>query len=361
MIRIPSSRWKISSLVLMSILGFGTLFAPGNTATARNGFSPMNDPALRESYKSARDLQRIFRAVYDYARPGVVQITTESLQDRPAPSGSGPATPQSQGSGFIIDSNGWIVTNRHVIGDAKEVTVKLHDGRTFTAKVRGSDPLTDIALIRLQGAGSLDPLKLGDSDKVKVGDWAIALGNPFGLDGSFTVGVISAVGRVGLDASGLNFIQTDASINQGNSGGPLLNLDGEVIGINRMILSPSGGSIGIGFAIPTNEVRYVIEEIRRNGEVDRGLLGVAVDVLPAKLRKFTNGRGVLVTGVKSGTGADLAGIKKGDVILKVDGKTVLYPGELVGLISRRKPGDKVEVEIIRDFKTMTLTVTLGRR
>ncbi|MCB1171544.1 MAG: trypsin-like peptidase domain-containing protein [Leptospiraceae bacterium] len=351
----------ISRISSASALAMALLLSWPLPVQGRNGFSPMEDPALKNSYQSARDLQTIFRAVYDYARPGVVQITTEVENPQQRPNSSNPMPPQSQGSGFIIDSNGWIVTNRHVIGDASEVTVKLHDGRTFTAKVRGSDPLTDIALIRVQGAGSLDSLKLGDSDRVRVGDWAIALGNPFGLDGSFTIGVISAVGRVGLDASGLNFIQTDASINQGNSGGPLLNLEGEVIGINRMILSPSGGSVGIGFAIPTNEVRYVIEEIRRNGHVDRGLLGVAVDVLPAKMRKFTNGRGVLVTGVKPGTGADLAGIKKGDIILRVDGKTVLYPGELVGLISRRKPGDKVEVEIIRNYKTLEFSVTLGRR
>lgn len=335
--------------VLLSLLVSGL--------NARNGFSPTKDPALKKSYESARDLQIIFRGVYDYARPGVVQITA----DAPGTQDQAQRIPVSQGSGFIIDSNGWIVTNQHVIGDAREVNVKLHDGRTFKGEVRGADPLTDIALIQVRGAGSLDALKLGDSDKVQVGDWAIALGNPFGLEGSFTLGVISAVGRVGLDASGLNFFQTDASINQGNSGGPLLNLHGEVIGINRMIISPSGLSIGIGFAIPTNEVRYVIEEIRRKGRVERGLLGVTVDVPPAKIRKFTNNRGVLVTDVKAGTGAAMAGIRKGDVILRVDGKTVLYPGELVGLISRRKPGDKVQVEIIRNYKTLELTVTLGRR
>ena len=335
----------------ISILCAFLLLAP--TIEARNFFSPSRDPALQASYKSAQALQRIFRAVYDYARPGVVLITAD-LAER---SYNG-ERPLSLGSGFIIDSNGWIVTNHHVIANSREVTVELHDGRTYRAIVRGSDALTDIALLQVHGAGALDPLPLGDSDQVQVGDWAIALGNPFGLDGSFTIGVISAVGRIGLDASGLNFIQTDASINQGNSGGPLLNLEGEVIGINSKI---QNGSTGIGFAIPTNEVRYVIEEIRRNGRVDRGLLGVSVQPVPASMRKFTNNRGVIVQTVKQGTGADIAGIKPGDIILRIDGKTVYYPGELIGLISRKKPGERIEVEIVRNNRTSKIMVTLGKR
>lgn len=340
------------------------------SAISPEEFNPAADPDLKEAYESAAGLQKIFRAIYKYSRPGVVQVYSESAGNpensrmngyqNPA-SESPPFGSPSLGSGFVIDKEGYIVTNRHVIGSANEVQVKLHDGRTFTAIVIGSDQLTDIALIRVKDAGTMRALEFGDSSAMQVGDWAIAVGSPFGLDGTFTTGVISAVARPGLDNNGLTFLQTDASINQGNSGGPLLNLDGKVIGVNKMIFSPSGGSIGLGFAIPINDIDYVLESLRKNGSVKRAYLGAHILELPPKFAEMMKGRGVYVAHVRPGTAAAKAGLEAGDIILRMNSETITSTRQFIGKIVRLPPGTKITIEIVRGTKTIKLPAVLGLR
>ena len=333
---------------------------------------------LQEAYKNANSLQKVFRAVYSTVRPSVVRVVVENkvkvqpmmfgdpflyryfgLPEPPKQGGrKAERVQRAQGTGFIIDSSGLIVTNAHVVGDNKTVQVKLSNGKTLSGTVRGSDKVTDIALIQVKGGG-LPPISLGDSNAVSVGDFAIAVGNPFGLDGTFTTGVVSAVGRAGIDASGGKFIKTDASINQGNSGGPLLNLEGQVIGINRMIFSPTGGSVGIGFAIPINEARDVIRQIKETGTVERPMLGIRISNLPEDRRTVSNGKGIYVHEVINGTGAAKAGVQPDDIILKVDGKITNRPEDLVRYIRTKKIGDRVILEILRDGRTRQVSIRLS--
>lgn len=361
------------------LLGLMSLRAQPDSLKPPEGVSKSE---LKEAYLQARSLQIIYQTVYENVRPSVVQVIVEGkasekkdlhpFMDDPffrkffgePPSGqTAPSqnVPTSLGSGFIIDEDGTIITNKHVVENAKTVKVKLHDGRTIEGTVRGYDDMTDIAVINLNLKSNLRPAILGDSDKVRVGDIAIAMGNPFGLDGTFTTGVISAVGRAGLDNSGLKFIQTDAAVNQGNSGGPLLNMDGEVIGINRMIVSPSGGSVGIGFSIPINEVRNIIKQIRVSGTVERPLLGVGIEILPEELNQNGKIKGLFVSRVQSGTGAWNAGIKPNDIILDVDGKNMTEPEILVKYVLTKKVGDRLIVQILRNDKKISLSVLLGKR
>ena len=336
---------------------------------------------FQAAYRQASGLQILFRSIYENVRPSVVQIIVENrkngktehdpLFDDPffrkffgvpqSPRGNQEIMPQSLGSGFIIDSSGTIITNKHVVGNAESVKVKLHDGRIIEGNVRGYDEMTDIAVINLTRTTGLKSARLGNSDELRVGDLAIAVGNPFGLDGTFTTGVISAVGRAGLDTSGLKFIQTDAAVNQGNSGGPLLNMDGEVVGINRMIVSPSGGSVGIGFSIPINEVRNIIKQIRANGKVERPLLGIGIEPLPDEIKEKEKINGLFVTRVQSGSGAWKAGIRVHDVIYSVDGKEMTRPDELVQYVLSKKVGDRIVLDVVREGKKLHLSVKLGSR
>ena len=331
---------------------------------------------LKEAYKNANSLQTVFRAVYSTVRPSVVRVVVENKVKTqpmmfgdpflyryfglPAPKQGGPSerVQRAQGTGFIIDRSGLIVTNAHVVGNSKTVIVKTSTGKELKGTVRGTDKVTDIALIQVKSSG-LNPLKLGNSNALSVGDFAIAVGNPFGLDGTFTTGVISAVGRAGIDASGGKFIQTDASINQGNSGGPLLNLEGEVVGINRMIFSPTGGSVGIGFAIPINEARDVIRQIKENGSVERPMLGIRISNLPEDRKTVSKGKGIYVHEVINGTGAAKAGVQPDDIILKVDSKSVSKPEDLVRYIRTKKIGDRVLLEILRKSRTRSVSILLS--
>ncbi len=268
---------------------------------------------------------------------------------------------RSLGSGFIIDREGYIVTNNHVVEGADQIKAILRNEKEYDAEVVGRDPNTDIALIKIKSANNFPIAELGDSDTVKVGEWVVAIGNPFGLSHTVTAGIVSAKGRVIGSGPYDNFIQTDASINPGNSGGPLLNIRGEVVGINTAIVAAGQG---IGFAIPINLARGILEQLKAKGEVTRGWLGVAIQDLSKELAEyygFKNGEGVLVTEVFSGDPADQAGIKPRDIIVEVNGKKVETTRDLTTLIAGLNVGEVANITVFRDRKPMALQVKIAKR
>jgi len=269
------------------------------------------------------------------------------------------------GSGVIIDAaKGYVLTNNHVINQAQKISVQLNDGREFDAKLIGSDDQSDIALLQLQKASNLTQIAIADSDNLRVGDFVIAVGNPFGLGQTATSGIVSALGRSGLNLEGLeNFIQTDASINRGNSGGALLNLNGELIGINTAILAPGGGSVGIGFAIPSNMARTLSKQLIQFGEIKRGLLGIKGTEMSADIAKAFNlnvQRGAFVSEVLPNSGSAKAGIKSGDVIVSLNGKPLSSFAELRSRIATTEPGSKVKLGLLRNGKPLDVEVTLDK-
>jgi Do/DeqQ family serine protease len=270
---------------------------------------------------------------------------------------------QSAGSGVIFDAkNGYIVTNAHVVDNATEITVTLQDGRDLTGTVVGSDVPSDVAVLKVP-PDALIQVVLGDSTRLEVGDFVVAIGNPFGLQHTVTSGIVSGLGRSGLNPDGYeDFIQTDASINPGNSGGALVNLRGELVGINSAILSRSGGNIGIGFAIPVNMARSIMDQLLKYGSVKRGLLGVNIYSLTpdmAKSLNITNTQGVLVSQVTEGSAAEKAGIKAGDVITSINGQTIKSNTELRNAIGLSRVGDKLDVALIRDRKPLHVTAVIS--
>jgi serine protease Do len=268
---------------------------------------------------------------------------------------------QSLGSGFIIDRDGSILTNNHVVENGQKITVKLNDGREFEAKVVGKDAKTDIAVIKIDAKGDLPVAPLGDSEKLEVGEWVVAIGNPFGLESTVTAGIVSAKGRhIGAGPYD-NFIQTDASINPGNSGGPLLNLRGEVIGINTAIFSQSGGNIGIGFATPINSAKEILPELKSKGKVTRGWLGVSIQSVTPDIANslgLERSRGALVADVLKDGPAERAGLKVGDVIVAFDGTEIKDSTDLPAIVARTRPGKQVNIKVLRDKKDMTIPVTV---
>ena len=269
---------------------------------------------------------------------------------------------RGQGSGFIIRHDGIILTNNHVVENAKEINVTLSDGREYSAHLLGRDPKTDLAVIKIDAKGDLPIAPLGDSSALHVGDWVVAIGNPFGLSNTVTAGIVSAKGRA-IGGPYDNFIQTDASINPGNSGGPLFDEQGNVVGINSAIFSQSGGNIGIGFAIPINMAKELMPQLETTGHITRGWLGVAIQKVTPDLAESLGvdaGHGALVAQVNSGGPAEKAGLKAGDVITKWDGKSVDTQHDLPMLVAETEVGKTVDVEVLRNGKTKTFDVTVAK-
>ncbi|WP_025896652.1 DegQ family serine endoprotease [Kordiimonas gwangyangensis] len=274
-----------------------------------------------------------------------------------------PRQAQSLGSGFIIDASGIVITNNHVVEDADEITVINADGDEFPAKLLGRDALSDLAVLKIEGEnGEPFPfVKWGDSDKERIGDWVMAIGNPFGLSSTVTAGIVSARNR-SINTNDVEFIQTDASINRGNSGGPLFNMDGDVIGVNTAIFSPSGGNVGIGFAIPSNDAARVARELQEHGKVRRGWLGVGIQPMTKEIAEslgIDQDEGAMVTRVEPDSPAAKGGIQDGDIVVKWDGKEVENSNRLSLLVKRTDIGKPVDVIVIRKGKRVTLKVTTG--
>jgi serine protease Do len=309
------------------------------------------------------EVQSVITELAERVKPAVVSVFPVHGPSRPtdAPRERAPNAPGS-GSGVIIDPQGHIVTNNHVVGEANEVEVRLSDKTKFIAQVIGKDPDTDVALLKVVTDRSLPYASFGDSGTVKVGQWVLAVGNPFGLDRTVTLGVVSGMGRDNMNLSRYeNFIQTDASINPGNSGGPLFNMQGQIIGINTAIINFAQG---IGFAIPSNMTKQVIQQLLARGKVVRGWLGVGIQPVTAELgTKFgvNEGEGVLVNEVFENDPAARAGMKPGDIITKLDGKTVDTPNLLSRLIAGLEPGATTHIEVVRDGKRQILSVALTEK
>ena len=274
-----------------------------------------------------------------------------------------PRKTNSLGSGFIVDTAGIAVTNNHVIADADEINIIMNDGTKIKATLVGVDKKTDLAVLKFKPVKPLIAVKFGDSDRLRLGEWVIAIGNPFSLGGTVTAGIVSARNRDISSGPYDNYIQTDAAINRGNSGGPLFNLDGEVVGVNTLIISPTGGSIGIGFAVPSKTVAGVVDQLRQFGELRRGWLGVRIQMVTDEIAESLSikpPRGALIAGVEDKGPAKPAGIEPGDVVVKFDGKDIKEPKDLSRVVADTAVGKEVDVVIIRKGKEETRKVTLGR-
>ena len=284
-------------------------------------------------------------------------------RERERPRRRQPRRSQAAGSGVIVDAErGYLLTNQHVIADAHEIAVTLTDGRQFEAEVVGADPGTDVALLKIE-ADSLSAMSLADSDALEVGDYVVAIGNPFGLGQTVTAGIVSAVGRSGLGIESYeDFIQTDAAINFGNSGGALMNLKGELVGINTAIFARAGGNIGIGFAIPINMARQIMEQLLTHGEIQRGRIGVQImDLNPdlAEALGTAHQKGALVTQVIAGTPAEAAGLQPGDVVVEMNGEAVAGSSDLRNMVGMLRVGDSVGLTIVREGETITIDLAVG--
>jgi serine protease Do len=296
------------------------------------------------------------------ANPPDDEFFEDFFDDNQQGDGSSPRTVQSLGSGFVIDPSGLIVTNNHVIADADEITANLGDGRKFTAKVIGVDDKTDVALLKVEAPVPLEAVKFGRSQSLRVGDWVLAIGNPFGFGGTVTAGIVSALDRDINSGPYDHYIQTDASINRGNSGGPLFNIGGEVVGINTAIMSPTGGSIGIGFSVPSEIAVPVIEQLRQFGQVRRGWIGVRIQEVNQELADGAvpdPASGALIAGLTEDGPAGKAGMLAGDVVLEFNGKPVEGMRALPRLVADTPPGEKVDVVVLREGKRVTLSLEIG--
>jgi len=351
---LPRFFWVFSLCLSWAISG--QTFIPSNAHASASSLLSQS-----RGMKVLEDIQNALSALAEDVTPTVVNVSPIRIlgQSRNAPRQRRPNTPGS-GSGVIIHEDGYIVTNNHVIGGGIEAEIRLSDRTVLIAEVIGRDPDTDLALLKVQVDRKLPVAKFGDSNAVKVGQWVLAVGNPFGLDRTVTLGVVSGIGRENMNLSKYeNFIQTDASINPGNSGGPLFNLRGEVIGINTAIINFAQG---IGFAIPSNMVDRIIMQLKTGGKVVRGWLGVGIQSLTPKLgKKFgvEDGKGILVNEVFEGDPAAMAGIKPGDIITSIGGKPLESPNQLSRVVAGFGPGEEVKVQVIRDGEPLTFPVFLG--
>jgi putative serine protease PepD len=343
-------------------LAAGLAVGAGGYAAVANDTSAPSAANASSTAISTASARMSVGAIYEKANTGVVEITATSNAaqgDSPFPFDQQQGgSQQAQGSGFVYDSDGHVVTNYHVVQGATSLQVTLADGSTYDATVVGTDPSTDLAVLKVDAASDkLHPLTLGDSGDVAVGDGVVAIGSPYGLEETVTSGIVSALGRTIESTNGYSIpgtIQTDAAINHGNSGGPLFNLSGEVIGVNSQIESESGGNTGVGFAIPSNTVRSVADQLIAGQEVEHAYLGV-------QLQDTAGESGVRVASVSDGSPAAKAGLEAGDVITAFDGDTVEGADALTAAVSAKNPGDKVEVTYTRGGDSHTVQVTLGTR
>jgi serine protease Do len=351
--------WLIYQIPANAFSQTETLMIPGNFSELAESAKP--SVVNIRTVKTVKGGGRVFR---HFSEPPSGQnnpfdeFFAPFFENQPAPD----YKQRSLGSGFIIDTEGYIVTNNHVVADADQIKVKLADDKEYDGKVVGADSNTDLALIKITPSGALQPLPFGDSDKLKVGSWVAAIGSPFGLEQTVTAGIVSAKGRTIGSGPYDDFIQTDASINPGNSGGPLIDLNGRVIGINTAIIAQGQG---IGFAIPINMAKGIITQLKESGEVTRGWLGVGIQEMTPELAGYYKIKdqkgGVLVTQTNKGEPADQAGIQVNDVIVAVDGKPVLTPRELSMRVADMAVGRRVSIDLIRGGKKKTVTVTLAKR
>lgn len=318
-------------------------------------------PVASRDDRSTREQRRQFQFGFPQGSP-----FEHFFRNQPGQNGGAMPRPNrrngtSQGSGFIISEDGFLVTNNHVIKGASEVSVKFSDGRELDAKVIGTDPKTDLALLKIESNAKFTPIKFA-ADKPRVGDWVVAVGNPFGLGGTVTTGIISASGRdIGAGPYD-DFLQIDAPINRGNSGGPAFNLKGEVIGVNTAIFSPSGGSVGIGFAIPASTAEAIIADLKDDGNVTRGWLGVQIQKVSEDIASsigLDKPSGTLVAAVTEGSPAEKSGLRTGDTILKVNGADIKGPKELSRAVAGIKPGTSVDMTVFRDGKQRDIKVSIG--
>lgn len=362
-------RTSVSAALVIVLLGVTSVSQIANARPAPDSFADLAEKLLPSVVNISTSQMVAERQGPDFQFPpgSPFEDLFRDFMDRNGQGGQGGQAPQKRratalGSGFIISPDGYIVTNNHVIDGADEITVRLHDGDTLEAELIGRDPKTDVALLKVDPKEDLPFVKWGDSDSARIGDWAMAIGNPFGLGGTVTAGIISARNRDINQGPYDDFIQTDASINRGNSGGPLFNLEGDVIGINSAIYSPSGGSVGIGFAIPAGIAQSVVDQLKEYGRTRRGWLGVHIQTVTEDIADsvgLDTATGAMVAGVSDESPAKAAGIKQGDVILKFDGKDVESMRRLPRIVAETKIGKDVDVEIWRDGKKQTVQVELG--
>ena len=333
----------------------------------------MSQEELKKHTKNAVETQDAFVQVYKNTKDSIVNIRTKKtvtvntynpLEELLFGRSGGVEKRESGalGSGFVVSEDGYIVTNNHVVSNADEIFVKFSDGREYRTKLIGTSPEVDIAVLKIEANEKFKPLEFSDSDKIEIGQWSIAFGNPMGLNDSMTVGVISASGRSSLGIEEIeNFIQTDAAINQGNSGGPLIDINGKVIGVNTAILSTSGGSVGLGFAIPSNLASVVKDSIIATGKFEKPYIGVYLNNLDSEKIKALNIKstnGVLIAKVVADGPAARAGIQANDVIVAVNGKAVNSAGAFIGELAAKKVGESVELSVIRNSQTVKIRITL---
>jgi 2-hexadecenal reductase len=333
----------------------------------------MSQEELKKHTKNAVETQDAFVQVYKNTKDSIVNIRTKKtvtvntynpLEELLFGRSGGVEKRESGalGSGFVVSEDGYIVTNNHVVSNADEIFVKFSDGREYKTKLIGTSPEVDIAVLKIEANETFKPLEFSDSDKIEIGQWSIAFGNPMGLNDSMTVGVISAAGRSSLGIEEIeNFIQTDAAINQGNSGGPLIDINGKVIGVNTAILSTSGGSVGLGFAIPSNLASVVKDSIIATGKFEKPYIGVYLNNLDSEKIKALNIKstnGVLIAKVVEDGPAARAGIQANDVIVAVNGKAVNSAGAFIGELAAKKVGESVELSVIRNSQTVKIRVAL---
>jgi Do/DeqQ family serine protease len=365
------------SLILVSLNQFSC------SQNEKPVFGEAKESPLKNKSDSAKawEIQNSFRDIYELYKDKVVSITTEqTVRMRPNPLFDDPffreffggPTPQSRiqkrmglGTGFILSEDGYICTNYHVIEKVDKITVEL-EGKSYKAKIIGYDDRNDIALLKIEPDHKLKPVFLGNSDEVRVGDWAIAIGNQFGLKNTFTVGVISATERKDVDymGSAQSMIQTDASINPGNSGGPLININGEVIGINRMIYSNSGGYMGIGFAIPINTAKSILAHLKEYKKIKRGYVGVQVGMLSeegARRLGLESNAGAYIGAIMEGSPAEKGGLKIGDVVLEIDGKKIKNYTELVTIVGNTPTGKTIKFMVWRNKTRLNIFITVAER